>query len=159
VHYTPPSFSTSIAIRSQDYATSVLNITFPAGDPSTVVSLPTNGVGVEVQTFSATPGDAKPVITLVNTVATAYNIWYNITAFSNSVVSSENYVIIAKGGACANADAINQSATLDGSNYVTTGTVTAIAATGELDLYLKVTLGTLWGKTGDSTLTILGETQ
>jgi hypothetical protein len=148
--------ATTIAIRSQDYATSVLNIVFPAGDPSTVISNPSNGT--ETQGFGGA-GVASPVVTLVNTVATAYNIWYNITAFSNSVVSSENYVIIAKGGACANADAINQSATLDGSNYVTTGTVTAIAATGELDLYLKVTLGTLWGKTGDSTLTILGETQ
>ena len=87
-----------------------------------------------------------------------------ICLISEGVVSSENYVIIAKGGACANADAITESATLDGSNYVATGTVTTIAAAGdggeadERDLYLKVTLGTPWGKTGNSTLTILGET-
>jgi hypothetical protein len=162
--WTDPTLSTAIEIRAQNYTTLVSDITFPAGDPSTVVSLPTNGVGVEVQTFSTTPGDAKPVVTLVNTAAVAYNVWYNITAFSNSIVSSENYVIIVKGGACANAAAITESATLDGSNHVTTGTVTTIAATGdgdeadERDLYLKVTLGTSWGKTGASTLTILGET-
>lgn len=148
--------SASIEVRTQNYIDSVSNITFPIGDSSAVVSNPSNGT--ETQVFG-TAGNAKPVVTLVNTVATAYNIWYNITAFSNSVVSSENYVIIAKGGACANADTITESATLDGSNHVTTGTVTTIAATGERDLYLKVTLGTLWGKTGASTLTILGETQ
>ena len=153
--------STAIEIRAQDYSTAVTDITFPEGDPSTVVSLPTNGVGVEAQAFGVSK---KPVVTLVNTAAVAYNIWYNITAFSNGVVSSENYVIIAKGGACANADAINQSATLDGSDHVTTGAVTTIAATGdggdadERDLYLKVTLSAVAGKTGTSTLTVLGET-
>ena len=152
--------STSIEIRAQNYTTLVSNITFPVGDPSVVISNPANET--ETQVFGDA-GTAKPVVTLVNTAAVAYNIWYNITAFSDGVVSSENYIIIAKGGACANADAITESATLDGSNYVTSGTVITIAATGdggeadERDLYLKITLSSLAGKSGTSTLTILGE--
>ena len=152
--------ATTIEIKKQDYSTAVATITFPSGAPSAVVSNPSNGT--DTQGFGGA-GVASPVVTLVNTAAAAYNVWYNITAFSNSVVSSESYVIIAKGGACADADAITQSATLDSSDHVTTGTVTTIAATGdggeadERDFYLKVTLSASAGKTGESTLTILGE--
>ena len=163
---TAAGLSTAIEIRAQDYTTAVSSITFPAGDPEDPVYFPTNGVGSEVQTFSSTPGDAKPVVTLVNTAYNAYTIWYNITAFSPNVVASENYVIIAKGGACANPDAISESTFLDGSDNMTTNvydSATTIAAAGDADeadkrdLYLEVTLSTVAGKTGNSTLTILGQ--
>ncbi len=154
-------FSTAIEIRAQDYSTPVTAITFPVGAPSTEVSNPSNDKP-ETQTFGDA-GVAKPVVTLVNSASVAYNIWYNITPFTNSIVSSENYVIIAKGGACANAAAITETATLDSSDHVTTGTITTINATGdageadERDLYLKITLSEVAGKSGTSTLTILGE--
>jgi len=151
----------AINIRAQDYTTAVADITFPEGAPGATVSDPSNDQP-ETQILGA-EGTAKPVVTLVNTSAVAYTVWYNIEAFSEGVVSSENYVIIAKGGECLNADAITESATLDGSDHVCTGTITTIAATGdggeadERDLYLKITLSALAGKTGTSTLTILGE--
>jgi len=150
--------ATAIEVRSQDYTTTVSTITFPAGNPGAVISLPTNGVGAEVQTFGAATV-AKPVVTLYNGASVTYNIWYQITAFSPNVVASENYVVIAKAGACANADAITQTATLDGTPYTTTGTVTTIeaGAGNERDLYLKVTLSDIAGTAGTSTLTILGE--
>jgi len=157
----PMYLSLRIEIRSQNYLTAVTDITFPEGAPGATVSDPSNDQP-ETQAFGVA-GVAKPVVTLVNTAAVAYTIWYNITPFSPSVVSSENYVIIAKGGACANADAITESATLDGSDHTTTGTITTIAETGvgdgtdERDLYLKITLSDVAGKTGISTLTILGE--
>jgi len=151
----------AINIRAQDCTTAVAAITFPVDAPSTEVSDPSNDKP-ETQILGAA-GTAKPVVTLVNTAAVAYTVWYNIGAFSEGVVSSENYVIIAKGSECLNADAITESATLDGSDHVCTGTITTIAATGdsgeadERDLYLKITLSALAGKQGTSTLTILGE--
>ena len=153
--------ATAIEVRSQDYTTTVSTITFPAGNPGAVISLPTNGVGAEVQTFGAATV-AKPVVTLYNGASVTYNIWYQITAFSPNVVASENYVVIAKAGACANADAITQTATLDGTPYITTGgageETTILAGVGnERDLYLKVTLSDIAGQAGTSTLTILGE--
>jgi len=150
--------ATTIEVRSQDYTTTVSTITFPAGNPGAVISLPTNGVGAEVQTFGAATV-AKPVVTLYNGASVTYNIWYQITAFSPNVVASENYVVIAKAGACADAAAITETATLDGASHITTGTVTTIVAGAgnERDLYLKVTLSDIAGQTGTSDLTILGE--
>ena len=98
---------------------------------------------------------AKPVITLYNGGASALTIWYNITTFTNSVVSSEYYLINAKGAACANGDAINNAVTFDADTN--TGTTIAAGAGNEKDLYLKVVLSAVAGKTGTSTLTILGQ--
>ena len=148
------SAATTINICKQDYATAVTTITFPAGAPGAEVSNPSNGT--DNQAFGGA-GTAKPVVTLVNTAAVQYTIWYNITTFENGVVASEKYVILAKGAACADAAAVDQAVTFDAD--ATTGTT--IAATGDdtamKDLYLKVTLGTVGAKSGTSTLTILGE--
>ncbi len=147
--------ATTIEVRAQDYTTTVSTITFPAGAPSAEVSLPTNGVGAEVQTFGAA-GTAKPVVTLFNGSAGVLTIWYNITTFTNSAVSSENYLINGKAAACANAAAITGTVTF-GTDTNTSTTITN-GAGNEKDLYLKVTLSALAGKSGASTLTILGET-
>jgi len=154
------SSAAAIEIRAQDYATAVTTITFPESAPTTEVLDPSNDKP-EAQVLGAA-GTAKPVITLVNTAAVPYNIWYNIATFANSVVSSENYVIIAKGGACVDAAAIDQSVSFDADTQAA-GTITTIAATedgddaDERDFYLKITLSALAGKSGASTLTILGE--
>ena len=154
------ALSTAIEIRAQDYLTAVSTITFPQADPGTTVSNPSNNVdgGGSPQAFGGA-GDAKPVVTLVNTDTVAYTIWYNITTFSEGVVSEEYYLINDKGAACANADAISNAVTFGADT--TTGT--AIAATGDAgeddqkDLYLKVVLSALAGKSGTSTIAILGE--
>lgn len=149
--------STSISIKAQDYTTDVSAITFPEGAVGDTVSLPTNGVGAEVQTFGIATV-AKPVVTLLNEGSVPYTIYYNITSWSPSgVVVSEYYLINDKGAACANADAINQGVTFD-SDEVTTATITN-GAGNEKDLYLKITLGTTAGQAATSTLTILGESE
>jgi len=147
-------FSTAIEIRAQNYTTSVSSITFPEAEPGATVSNPSNSEN-ETQTFGSA-GMAKPVITLYNGGASTLTIWYNITTFTNSVVSSEYYLINDKGAACANGDAINNAVTFDADTN--TATTIAAGAGNEKDLYLKVVLSpSLWGKTGTSTLTILGE--
>jgi len=147
------SRSTAIEVKAQDYSTAVTSITFPAGAPSAEVSLPTNSA-LDTQTFGGA-GTAKPVVTLYNGGGSTLTIWYNITSFTNSVVSSEYYLINTKGAACADASCITNAVTFDAD----TGSAgaTTIAAGAEKDLYLKITLGSPWGKTGTSTLTILGE--
>jgi hypothetical protein len=155
------SLSTAIEIRAQNYTTNVTNITFPADTPSAEISLPTNGVGAEVQTFGGA-GTAKPVVTLVNS-GTKLNIWYNISTWSPAnVVASEKYIILAKGAACASANAITNTAVIGTDTKDADNTQIGSDAPGEnptqKDLYLKITLDASAGKTGTSTLSVLGET-
>lgn len=145
--------STAIEIRAQNYTTSVSSITFPEGAPGTVISNPTNSAS-ETQVFGGA-GIAKPVVTLYNSGASTLTIWYNITTFTNSIVSNEYYLVNNKGAACTDASCITNNATFDADT--TTGTTIAAGAGNEKDLYLKVTLSAVAGKTGTSTLTILGE--
>ena len=147
-------FVTAIEIRDQNYTTAVSAITFPEGAPGATVSTPYNdadGSG-SPQAFG-TPG--TPVVTLFNGGSATYTIWYNITTFTNGIVSSENYLINDNGAACTSADSITNAVTFDADTN--TGTTIAAGAGNEKDLYLKIILSDVAGKTGISTLTILGE--
>lgn len=148
--------STAIEIRAQDYTTSVSSITFPPAAPGATVSQPYNNIDTasNPQIFGGA-STAKPVVTLYNGGASTLTIWYNITTFTNSVVSSENYLVNNKGAACADASCITGTATFDADT--TTGTTIAVGAGNEKDFYLKITLSAVAAKTGTSTLTILGE--
>ncbi|MDO8522674.1 MAG: hypothetical protein Q7S12_00085 [bacterium] len=145
--------STAIEVRAQNYTTAVTSITFPSGAPGATVSAPTNSAS-NTQIFGGA-GTAKPVVTLYNGGGSTLTIWYNITTFTNSVVSSENYLVNAKGAACADASCITGSATFGADT--TTGTTIAVGAGNEKDFYLKINLGSVAAKSGNSTLTILGE--
>lgn len=149
--------SAAIEVRAQNYTTSVSSITFPEGDSGTTVSQPYNNVdgSGSPQTFGGA-GVAKPVVTLYNGGASTLTIWYNITTFTNGIVSSENYLINNKAAACADASCINGTVTFD-ADTSTVGTIAA-GAGNEKDFYLKIVLSTVAGKSGNSTLTILGET-
>ncbi len=149
-------FSTAIEVRAQNYTSSVSSITFPAGAAGATVSAPYNNINGSgsPQTFGGA-GVAKPVVTLYNGNASTLIIWYNITTFTNSVVSSENYLVNAKGAACADASCITGAVTFGADT--TTGTTILSGAGNEKDFYLKTTLSSVAGKTGTSTLTILGE--
>ncbi len=152
VNYTP--FSTAIEIRAQDYSTAVTAITFPEGAPGATVSTPYNNAdGSGSPQAFGTPG--TPVVTLFNGGSVTYTIWYNIATFTNGIVSSEYYLINDKGAACTSADSITDAVTFDADTN--TGTTIAAGAGNEKDLYLKITLSEVAGKSGTSTLTILGE--
>ncbi|MFA6397746.1 MAG: chitobiase/beta-hexosaminidase C-terminal domain-containing protein [Candidatus Paceibacterota bacterium] len=150
------SLSTAIEIRAQNYTTSVSTITFPPGASGATVSQPYNNVNGSgsPQTFGGA-GTAKPVVTLYNGGGSTLTIWYNVTTFTNGVVSNEYYLVNNKGAACSSASCITQSATFD--TDTTTGTTITAGAGNEKDFYLKTILGTPAGKSGTSTLTILGE--
>jgi hypothetical protein len=149
--------STAIEVRAQDYTTGVTSITFPEGAPETTASQPYNDIdGVSSPQIFGGAGIAKPVVTLYNGGGTGLIIWYNITTFTNGIVSDEYYLINDKGAICADASAINNAAVFD--TDTDTGTTIAAGAGNEKDLYLKTVLSLVAGKTGNSTLTILGET-
>ncbi len=153
--------SNSINVKAQNYTTDVTSITFPKGAASAVISEPTNSAN-NTQAFGDS-GIAKPVITLVNSADITYNLYYQITMFTNSVVADESYIVLAKGSACADAAAITESVTFDTLTQVTAGAGVATiekSSSGEAsqrDLYLKITLSNTDGLSGTSTLTIYGE--
>jgi len=152
-----PTLSTAIQVNAQDYITSVSTITFPEAEPGTTVSQPYNNIdGSGSPQIFGGAGTAKPVVTLYNGGTSTLRIWYNITTFTNSVVSSEYYLINDKGAALNSADDITNAVTFD--QDTSTGTTIAPGTGNEKDLYLKIVLSSLAGKTGTSTLTILGET-
>jgi len=149
--------ATSIEVRAQDYTTAVSTITFPSGAPGSTISNPYNDLA-EAQTFGAA-GTAKPVVTLVNTAPVPYKICYNISTFTNSVVTGENYLVLPKGVGCASAGDISNTVAFD-ADTITGFTIAETGNTSEndkKDFYLKVELNTTGGQTGISTLTILGE--
>ena len=142
--------ATTIGINAQDGETAVTTITFPAGDIGTEVSNPTNSEA-ETQVFGGA-GTAKPVVTLDSPAA--YSVWFQVEDFSSSVVASESFALLESGAACADATALASSMTLDDTPYDSGVDITDAAV---MDLYLKVTLGSVAGETGTSTLTVLGE--
>jgi hypothetical protein len=107
---------------------------------------------VQVQTFGAAL-TAKPVVTLLS--GTAYSkVWYQAEDFDNSVVASEKFALLTHDAECADATVVSTTLTLDNAGH---DTGIAIAAGTPKDLYLKITLGGVAGKSGSGTLTILGE--
>lgn len=147
-------FSTAISIRNVADTADVATITFPSGDASAVISNPTGNVNVQVLT--ATASEAAPVAILKS--ATAYTLWYNVTSTSTwgDAVASEKLYTIAIAGdldlTTFGTSAYNM--TVWGTDQVTSQT---LAAGVNKELYLQVTISALWGKSGTSTLTILGE--
>lgn len=150
------SFSTAIEVRAQNYTTSVSTITFPSGESGSTVAQPYNDIdgSGSPQTFGGA-GTAKPVVTLYNSGVSTLSIWYNITTFSNDIVSSEYYIVNTKGAGCTDASCITMGVVFD--TDTSTGQTITAGAGNEKDFYLKIDLGSPAGKAGNSTLTILGE--
>jgi hypothetical protein len=152
-----PGFSNAIEIRAKDYNTLVSTITFPEGAPGSTISAPYNDVdGLSSPQVFGGAGVAEPVVTLYNGNASSLTVWYNVTTFTNGVVSEEYYLVNTKGGACADVSCITEAAVFDADT--TTGITIGAGGGNEKDLYLKTILNSIAGKSGTSTLTILGET-
>jgi hypothetical protein len=151
-------YSNAIHICAQDYSNAVSTITFPIATAGATVSQPFNNFdGSGSSQAFGDAGVAKPVVTLVNTADVAYTIYYNISTFTNGVVSNEYYVIKDKGASCVAGDISNAvSFGLDQNTSKTIGAASSGDAAMK-DLYLKVVLSGLEGVSGSSTLTILGE--
>jgi len=142
---------TTIKIMNQNDTITVSAITFPEGAGGANIDTPSNGVDATAQD----PNNAsRPVVRLENPELNGFNIYYNITAFTNNAVSNEYYKLTAT---TANASTgITGALTLDGSQHSLGETLTASETK---NLYLKVLLNVAGaGKaSGESTITILGE--
>ena len=137
--------------------TAVSTITFPEAAPGTTVDAPYNNVdgSADPQVLSATA--SEPAVKIKNTHASAsYNVVLEITTWTNSLVDMEYYNLAADGATNIDAVTTALSAANGGANTVSTGV--SINAGAYKDLYLKLTLSSVAGKTGTSTLTILGAT-
>jgi hypothetical protein len=147
----------SISIMAQDYSTAVTSITFPPGWPNDIIANPHNNHdGSSPQSVGIS---SLPVVTLVNNNP-SYNVrvYFNISAWSNTVVKDEYYLLNDKGTPCLNEDAINNAVDF-ASNIDTTvhmGPASA-GADANKDLYLKVILGDTGNLSGTSTISILSE--
>ncbi len=145
----------TILIRDVGNTADVTTITFPQGAPGAVISNPSSNIP-ETQILTGVDTAATPVAIL--TSAAAYTLWYNVTSTSTwgDAVASEKLYTIAIAGTLDlttfGTSAYNM--TTWGTDQVTTQT---LAAGVNKELYLQVTLSALSGKTGTSTLTILGE--
>ena len=147
--------ATTISVVGKVADTAITTITFPQGAPSATVSDPYNDVDTvsDPQVLNGTT--SEPVVRLKNTSGGTLNVTLEITTWSNGIAASEDYelkvttdttiatvasVLSADGNAASVATAIG----------ITTGAYKA--------LYLELVLSSLASKTGNSTLTILGET-
>lgn len=147
--------ATTISVVGKIADTAVATITFPEGAPDSTVSVPYNDVdtGSDPQVLSATV--SEPVVRLKNTAGLTYNVTLEITTWSNGIVASEDYELVAT--SATNVDVVNDVLSSNGNaNSVATG---ASMGTGTYKaLYLELVLSSVASKTGNSTLTILGET-
>lgn len=148
--------ATTILIRNVADTEAVTTITFPAGDASAVVSNPTGNIDTQVLTDTAV--DAAPVAIL--TSGSAYTLWFNVTAASgwaDTVASEKIYTQTIATDLDLTAFGTNAKEITVWDTAVT-ATPQALEAGVDKELFLQITLTASWGKTGSSTLTVLGET-
>ncbi len=143
----------TIHIVGKGADTAVGTITFPEGEPSDVISAPYSDVDSGApQLLHAT--SSEPVVRLKNTSVGTLTVWLGITGWTNSAVASERYELVPP--ATLTVDVVDNVLSADGT-AASISTFTTIDAGAYGALYLQVTLGTGSGKSGTSTLTILGE--
>lgn len=145
--------SESIGIAGQTYDETVAWLTFPAGDPGTIVDHPYNNQS-ETQEFGEA-GEAHPVTTLVNYGSSPYIMSFEISEFENGIVESEYYLINEKGAACLDSNEICNLADFD--TLIGTDITIEPGPDNAKDFYLKIKLSDVAGKMGYSDITILGE--
>ena len=137
--------------------TAVSTITFPEAAPGTTVDAPYNNVdgSGDPQVLSSTT--SEPAVKIKNTHASAsYNVVLEITTWTNSLVDKEYYNLAGDGVTTIDTVTTELSVANGGANTVSTGV--SIGAATYKDLYLKLGLTSVGGKTGTSTLSVLGET-
>ena len=150
------SNSTSLTIVGKTATSTAVvgNITFPAGQPSAVISNPSSdATGDNEATAQFLDGSAsEPVAQLSNTTAGNLKVWVERGAWTDAV-TSQRYQLVAPATTTIS-DLSGQSALTDTS----ADSGSTINASAWLAFYLEVTLSADAGKSGTSSITILGET-
>ncbi len=144
---------TTIEIVGKGADTPVGTITFPQGEPSDIISAPYSNVDSGDPQF-LDANNSEPVVRLKNTSVGTLRVWLEITGWTDNAVASQRYELVTDGTTTVNAVATTlssdgTSATVDTTETLLTGAYGA--------LYLEITLSSQYGKSGTSTLTILGE--
>lgn len=152
------STATTITIVGKSADSAITTITFPQGTPGATISNPYNDVDTASDAQVLHASASEPVVRLKNTAGVTYNVTLEITTWNATynIAASEGYNLvdtsttniasITDNNLSANGDANSVSTGVS----MTTGTYKA--------LYLELILGTAAGRSGSSTLTILGET-
>ena len=147
--------ATTITVVGKVADTAITTITFPQGAPSAIISVPYNDVDLvaDAQVLHATT--SEPVVRLKNTSAGSLKVWLSITTWANGVAASEDFELVPV--ATTTITVVDDVLSTNG-NAATVDTTKTIAAAAYNALYLELVLSASAGKTGTSTLTILGET-
>jgi len=147
--------ATTITVVGKVADTAITTITFPEGAPSAVISVPYNDVDLvaDAQVLHATT--SEPVVRLKNTSAGTLKVWLGITTWANGVAASEDFELVPV--TTTTITVVDDVLSTNG-NAATVDTTKTIAAAAYNALYLELVLSSLAGKTGTSTLTVLGET-
>ena len=150
--------ATTISVVGKAADTAITTITFPQGAPSATVSDPYNDVDTvsDSQVLSGTV--SEPVVRLKNTSGGTLNVTLEITTWNGTYagfVASEDYELVVTTDTTIAAVA---SVLSSNGNAASVATAIGITTGAYNALYLELVLGSLAGKSGSSTLTVLGET-
>ena len=148
--------ATTITVVSKEADTSVSTITFPEGAPLATVSIPYNNIDTitDAQVLDAV-GGSEPVVRLRNTAGLAYLVTLEITSWTNGVAASQGYALVNTASTSIDTIVDNNLST-DG-NAATAATGVSIPSAEYKALYLELVLSGVAGRTGTSTLSVLGE--
>ena len=149
-----PSLAINIVDKVGTGAVEDMIITFPEGAPEATVSNPFNNVNGPGDPQVLSIENSEPVVRLHNTSDGALLVTLEITVWTNEVVVAEDYELVV-GGTTNVAEITRQLSAGGGAASEPTGE--SIGPDGIMDLYLEVVLNNLDGKSGESTLSILGE--
>ena len=144
----------TISVVGKVADTGVTTITFPEGAPGATISVPYNNVDTDTDPQVLHASTSEPVVRLKNTAGVTYLVTLAITNWTNGVAASEDYELVATG--TINIEAVAQVLSSDG-NANSVATSVSMATGTYQALYLELALSAVVGKTGTSTLTILGE--
>lgn len=148
------SQATTITVVGKVADTAVTNITFPQGSPGATISNPYNNVDTISDPQVVAASDSEPVVRLKNTAGATYLVTLEITDWSNGIAASEYYELVDT--TTTDVSDVNDVLSSDGNaNSVATGI--SMATDTYKALYLELVLSSLASVTGNSTLTVLGE--
>lgn len=145
--------SKSLNIVGKVADTAVGTITFPAGLPGATINNPSNNID-DTGDPQVVAASSEPVVRIKNGSTGALTVTLEITAWTNSIVASEDYELVDT--TVTNVTTVDDVLSADG-GAASVDTLVSIPATEYKALYLEVVLGDVGAVSGNSTLSILGE--
>ena len=147
--------ATTVTVVGKVADTAIATITFPEGAPSATVSVPYNDVDTSSDPQFLDTTASEPVVRLKNGSGADYNVTLEIATWTNGVAASEDCELVVTTDTTV--AVVDNVLSADG-NAASVPTGISIPTTEYKALYLELVLSAVAGKTGTSTLTVLGET-